>query len=58
MNYASLNPQGTGPDRYYVRAANGATIDLLPTLAQAAKVAKENKASVWMLRAGKLARIA
>lgn len=44
-------------DRYYVRATNGATIDLVPTLAQAAKIARENRAQIWQLRAGKLVRV-
>lgn len=44
-------------DKYYVRSATGATVDLVTSYSQAAKIAKENRASVWMLRAGKLVRV-
>lgn len=47
----------SAPTKYYVRAANGSTIDLVDSEPQARKIAKENRASVWILRAGKLARI-
>lgn len=46
-----------GPTKYYVRAANGATIDLVDREAEARKIAKDNKAFVYILRGGKLVRI-
>jgi hypothetical protein len=43
--------------KYYIRSANGATIDLVDSEPQARKIAKDNHAQVWMLRGGKLVRI-
>lgn len=43
--------------RYLVKQANGSTVDLVNSESEAFKIAKDNKAQVWVLRAGKLVRI-
>lgn len=53
----TLDLVGNGPTKYYVRSSTGATIDLVETEAHARKLARDNKAQVWILRGGKLVRI-
>lgn len=44
--------------KYHVRQANGSTVDLVTNEADAFRIAKANHAQVYILRAGKLVRIA
>lgn len=57
MSLSTLDLVGNGPTKYYVRSSTGATIDLVDRESEARKIAKDNKASVWILRGGKLVRI-